>query len=557
MPISLYPFSPSCRFSCLFSSSSYFSSPQLVHPFFVKRGLKSDISLCTDLILSYFVNGEISISLSLFKLLFKTNMALVNSTVKNLSISGSSEKILLIYRLLWISGLRPDNFTFPYTLKACADLAIFDGRSIHTQILKSGFSLNVYVANSIIDMYSKFGSFQPARQVFDEMADRNLVSWNLIISCYRLNGFPNTAVELCCSMRYESVVLDKVSMKIILPACGQLRALRLGKSMHAHMITSGLSSDVALTTAVMDMYGKCGSLNTAERLFDEISCKDVVSWNALISGYSQIGKPKMVIELFQKMRVAGTSPSIVTVLLVLQACADLGILQFGDKIHGYVIKLSLSLDVSVQTLLVEMYSKCGKLCSASCVFNGISEGTVNSWSAIIYGLGMHGYGKASLMGFFGMLKRGIDPDDVCFLIILSTCSHTGLVSEGCNVFNYMVKHFAIQPKMEHYASMVDLLGRAGFIDEAFKFIRLMPTEPGISVWGALLGACKIYGDFEIGGVFEECLVESGCKTAGYYKLLLSIYASKGRWDDVARIRGLMEKREVERTSGYSLIEISS
>lgn len=453
--------------------------------------------------------------------------------------------------------MRPDNFTFPYTLKASADVAISEGRSIHTQILKCGLSLNVYVGNSLIDFYSNLYYFQSARRLFDEMTDRNLVSWNLIISCYRLNGFPNTAVEICSSIRFERMVLDKVTMKIILPVCGQLSALRIGKSVHAHMITSGLSSDVVLTTAVMDMYVKCGSLNAGERLFEEISCKDVVSWNAIISGYSQIGKPEMVIELFRKMRVAGVSPSIVTVLIVLQACADLGILQLGETIHGFVVRLKLSLDVSVETLLIEMYSKCGNLCSASWVFNGISKATLNAWSAMIYGLGMHGYGKASLIGFFGMLKKGFDPDDVCFLLILSTCSHNGLVNEGCSVFGYMVRHFAIQPKMEHYASMVDLLGRAGFIDEAIKFICGMPIEPDISIWGALLGACKIHGYFEIGGLFGKQFVEPGSKTAGYYKLLLSIYAGKGSWDDVARIRGLLEEREVKRTSGYSLIEINS
>ncbi|XP_077226250.1 pentatricopeptide repeat-containing protein DOT4, chloroplastic-like [Tasmannia lanceolata] len=552
------PFSRLCQYSHV-SSSFESQNPQFLHVFLIKQGLKFDTSLGTDLILTYFVNGEITIAQSLFKVFFENNIQLLNYRIKHLSVSGFYEKTLYLYSLLRVSNTKPDNFTFPYVLKACANLPdIYEGGSIHTDILKCGFELNIFVANSLVDMYSRMGYLLSARRVFDEMPKRNLVSWNSMISGYGLNGYPVIALELCSLMREEKGTrLDEVSMKIVLPICGQLGEIEVGKSVHAYMVKLGLSLDLVLRTAVMDMYAKCGDLDETERLFEHITFKDVVTWNAMITGYSNARKPGMVLKLFHKMRIENLAPSVVTVLITLQACSDLAVLHVGETIHGYIIRLGISSDVSVGSLLIDMYSKCGKLNSAYLVFRGISRGTVNSWSAMIYGLGMHGCGEAALMGFFEMLKRGIHPDEVCFLVILSSCSHNGLVNEGRKIFDHMMRQFRVKPKMEHYASIVDLLGRAGFIDEAFGFICQMPIEPDISVLGAFLGACRIHGKFEVGKVLGDQLVESCPKTAGYYKLLLSIYGSDGNWDEVFKIRRLMGERCVKMNSGFSLIEMNS
>ncbi|KAJ4952865.1 hypothetical protein NE237_029697 [Protea cynaroides] len=526
--------------------------PWSSHAFVLKNGLESDYSVAIDLLLAYFVNGQLSIAQSIFSVLFKANVYSLNSSLRELASSGFFEQILNLYWVLRLSNGKADNFTFPYVLKACATLVAFEeGILIHSQILKYGFSENIFVANSLIDMYSKLACLQSAREVFDEMPKRNLVSWNCIISGNGLNGFPDTALELCSSLKVKGLKLDKVGLKIVLPACGQLGALRLGKSVHAHVVVSGLSSDTILATAIVDMYAKCGSLVVAERLFNEIPCKDVITWNAMISGFSQRGELEMVLKFFHKIQVEGLAPTVVTVLIALQACADSASLNTGEIIHGYITRMGLVSDNSVEALLINMYSKCGKLNLAHQVFRWISKEDVNSWSAIIHGLGMHGYGEKTLMGFFQMLKKGINPDGLCFLIVLSACSHSGMVKEGCMLFDYMVTHFRIQPKPEHYAAMVDLMGRAGLVNEAFKFITSMPMKPDISIWGAFLGACRIHDDVKMAKLSMEQMIKADTRTAGYYNLILNIYASRGIWEEVFKIRSLMEQSGVYKVSGHS------
>ncbi|XP_043704874.1 pentatricopeptide repeat-containing protein DOT4, chloroplastic-like [Telopea speciosissima] len=538
------------------SSSIPFSldlqSPRASHAVVLKNGLQSDYSIAIDLLLAYFFNGQLSIANSIFSVLFEASIYSLNSCLRELCRDGFFEKILNLYWVLRLSNGKADNFTFPYVLKACVTLAAFEeGILIHSQILKCGFSENIFVANSLIDMYSKFGCLQSAREIFDEMPERNLVSWNCIITGYGLNGFPDTALELCTSLKVEGLKLDKVGLKIVLPACSQLGALRLGKCVHAHVIVSGLSSDTILATAIMDMYAKCGSLGIAERLFNEIPCKDVITWNAMISGYSQVGELEMVLKFFHKMQVEGVGLTVVTVLVTLQACADFTSLTTGEIIHGYIARIGLVSDSSVEALLINMYSKCGKLNLAYQVFRWISREDLNSWSAIIHGLGMHGYGEATLMGFFKMLKKGINPDGLCFIIVLSACSHTGMVKEGCILFDYMVTQFQIQPKPEHYVAMVDLMGRAGFVNEAFKFIASMPLKPDISIWGAFLGACRIHGDFKMAKLSMDQVLMTDTRTAGYYNLILSIYASRGHWEEVLKIRSLIKHSGVHKVSGHS------
>ncbi|XP_038979330.1 pentatricopeptide repeat-containing protein At4g02750-like, partial [Phoenix dactylifera] len=298
------------------------------------------------------------------------------------------------------------------------------------------------------------------------MPQRNLVSWNLMISGYGTNGYPEAAMEL------------------------------------------------SILTAVLDMYAKCGELDTAEQIFDEISNKDVLQAQHSYHAAFTSSRHSLIIS------------------------------SYGEDYPWLYYKAWFRSDVSVKGLLIDMYSKCGELSSACCVFSEISEGNIFSWSCMINGLGMHGYGKEALMAFFGMLKRGIVPDDICFLV-LASCSHCGLITQGRKMFYYMVTQFGVQLKMEHYASMVDLIGRAGCIDEAFKFIREMPMEADCSVVGALLGACRIHGHLEMGKVFEECLEGSGWTAAGFYKLLLSIYAGDDRWDEVMKIRSVMEEKKVK------------
>ncbi|KAL4191578.1 hypothetical protein AMTRI_Chr07g81300 [Amborella trichopoda] len=497
------------------------------------------------------------INRSLTSLVSENNVRSLNSAIREFSVSGLSEKVLDIYVTLRLSGFKPDNFTFPFVLKACGHLnTLKDGQAVHTHILKVGFETDVYVANSLIDMYAKCECLEEAENVFDKMPERNLTSYYSLVSGYKRNGFVYEALELCDFMRILGLKHDRVGLKIIFPLCALSQCLKLGESIHAYAIASNLSSDLGVKTAILDMYAKCGMLEAAREIFDGILVKDVVVWNAMMSGYLGTKKPEKVLQLLREMCLERVPLSLVTVLLVLQACADLAALNQGKFTHGHIIKLGLESNAKVEGLLIDMYSKCGSLNSASKVFNSISGGNVNSWSAMISGLGMHGYGRASLMVFFGMMKRNIEPDWVTFLCILASSSHCGLVKEGEKFFDYMSRGFGIEPRMEHYTCMVDLLGRAGHIEEALRFIQGMPIEADASVWGAFLGGCKIHGKTDEGQSLEREIVNLGPRTGDCYVLLSSFNAEKGNWDGVMKTRGLMRERTVKKTPGCSLIQVN-
>ncbi|XP_065007423.1 pentatricopeptide repeat-containing protein At1g08070, chloroplastic-like [Musa acuminata AAA Group] len=476
--------------------------------------------------------------------------------IKDLTDGGFFEQALHAYRCLRLSDVKPDRFTFTYVLKSCVGIsAIDEAMSIHSHIFKCGFVCNLLITNSLIEVYSNFGALSSARQLFDDMPQRNLASWNLMISGYGKNGHYKVALEQCSYMKHEGLVLDKVGVKIVLPIIGHVKAFSLGKCIHAHVINTGLSKDTAVVTALLDMYSRCGEFRASSHLFDEISHKDVICWNAMITGYSQLGKPLLVLELFKRMLFEGFGPSIPTIFLLLHACTVLSVIQVGKCMHGYITKLGFSSDVSVSGLLIDMYSKCGELGSASRVFSELSRGNVHSWTSMIHGLGMHGYGRVALMAFFKMVKMGIVPDGICFLVLLASFSHCGMMEEGHKIFYYMVSQYGVQPSMEHYASIVDLFGRAGYINEAVGFLSQMPIEPDSTVMGALLSACRIHDHKETQEVFER-FFEPKWSAAGLYKVLLGIHACRGRWDEVIKIRRLMKERGLKGTSGCSLIELN-
>ncbi|XP_020682085.1 pentatricopeptide repeat-containing protein DOT4, chloroplastic [Dendrobium catenatum] len=481
-----------------------------------------------------------------------------DSTAKQLVKDGFFHDALNVYHFLRASNADRTYLPFVYFLKACGELsAIHEGQAIHSLITKAGLDQNLTFQNSLIEMYSNFAHVTAARQVFDAMPQRNIVSWNLMMLGYGVCDQPISALEFCTSMKNNGVALDSVGFKIVLPICGQANALEIGESVHGHLVVSGASNNTVLATAIMDMYAKCGELVAAEKAFMEIEFKDVVSWNAMIGGYAQARKYKLLLELLYQMHLQGFKPSVPTILLSVQACTHLPALQLGKSIHGQITRNGLSVDISIKGLLIGMYSKCGELLSSYNVFSEIIKVNVCSWSCMINGLGIHGYIKESLMLFFAMIKHGGKPDDICFLILLSSCSHWGLINEGLKVFYYMISMFGIEPRMEHWASLVDLIGRAGCINEAFRFMNEMPLEPNSSLIGAFLGSCRIHREEKMWKELGDCLIERGCVVPGFYKLLVGIRAGEEQWNEVNRVRNVIKKRRLWGNSGTSLVDISS
>eukprot|EP01018_Ginkgo_biloba_P030463 Gb_36435 [translate_table: standard] len=528
-----------------------------------------------------------------FDKILKSNVVSWNTMIRVYVTHGFHDEALTLYYQMQRSGVRPDRFTFPFVLKACAGLAVFQqGRDIHEYIVKHGFDSDAFVGSALIDMYGKFGNVEHARHVFDKMSQRDVVAWTSMIGGYAQNGHANEALELFRQMQLTRVKPNVVTIVSVLPACAYLVAVVQGKEIHDYTIKNGLELNVFVGSSLIYMYAKCSSVDLARRVFDKMSERNVVSWNSMISGYAQVGncddamklfqemqaesiKPNLVtwntviagyvqnghaneaLELFHQMKQAGVKPDSVTITCVLSACAHLAALQQGKEIHDFIIRNGFESDIFVESALLDMYSKCGSLEIARHVFDKMPERDIVSWNAMIVGYGMHGHGDKALILFEQMQETGMKPDQITFISVLCACNHAGLVDEGSQYFDKMTCDYCIIPRMEHYACMVDLLGRAGRLAEAKDFIINMPVEPGAEVWGALLGACRVHHNLDLGECVAEHLFNLEPDNTGYYVLLSNMYADVGRWDGVAKVRAKMKSRGLKKKPGCSWIEVNN
>eukprot|EP01018_Ginkgo_biloba_P031204 Gb_39249 [translate_table: standard] len=529
-----------------------------IHDYIIRNGFESEVFVANSLVAMYAKCGSIDISRHLFDRMPNKNLVSWNAMIAGYAQNGYANEVMMLFQQLQLVDVTFDTVTMVGVISACAySAAQVQGQCVHGYIIRSGFESDVLVGTAIIDMYAKHGSIEFGHQLFNKMSKKDVISWNTMVAGYSQNGYAREALTLFYQMQQQNIMPDSVTLAIALQSCAHLGAVEEGKWIHHHIVRSGFMSDVFVGTALIDMYGKCGSIEIARRLFDKMSKRNVVSWNAMIAGYAQNGNAIEALSLFHQMQLTDMTPDSVTMVSILQACAHLGALQEGKCIHDHIIQSGFESDVFVGTALVDMYAKCGSIEIAQQLFNGMSERNVASWNAMIAGLGMHGHGEDALSVFSQMQQTGMIPNHITFICVLSACSHAGLVDEGWQYFDCMSRDYCITCKMEHYACMVDLLGRAGHLDEAQDFIKNMPLEPDASVWGALLGACRIHCNIELGTHVAEHIFYLEPENTGYYVLLSNIYAAAGRWDDAAKVRTVIQDRGLKKTPGCSFIEVNN
>jgi pentatricopeptide repeat protein len=379
------------------------------------------------------------------------------------------------------------------------------------------------------------------------MPERNVVSWNAMIAGFGQNGLVDEALKLFKEMPERSVA----SWNAMIAGCSQnglvTEALKLFQNMPQRNVLSW--------TAMISGFAQSGLVDEALKVFKEMPQRNVVSWNAITAGFAQNGHSEEALNVFQQMQLAGVEPNSKTFASILPAYANLGALEQGTEIHEKIIRSGLQNDVIVVNALIDMYAKCGSVCKARELFDNMHQQDVVSWTAMIGGYAMHGCSKEALKLFEQMTCSGMSPNHVTLVCVLSACSHTGLVNEGYQYFNCM-SEYHIKPTMDHYSCMVDLLGRAGLLDEAHNFIIKMPIKPDAAVWSSLLGACRIHNNIELGEWVAERLLELDSEDAAPYLLLSNIYAAEGRWDDIGKIRKMMKDRDIKKTPGCSWIEVN-
>lgn len=404
-------------------------------------------------------------------------------------------------------------------------------------------------------LYAVCGFINYARKVFDESPQRDLVSWTTLIQGYVKMGYAREGVEAFFDMCDAKMRPDEMTLVIVLSACSKLGDLSLGRKISRYIDDNGVNPDVFIGNALVNMYLECGDDELARGVFDGMPVRNVVSWNSMISGLAHQGKYKEALDVFQEMQRTGLEPDDVTLVGVLNSCANLGVLELGKWVHAYVDRNQTEADGYIGNALVDMYAKCGSIDRAFRVFQGMKRRDVYSYTAMIVGLAMHGEVDVALDIFTEMTRMGIQPDEVTFVGVLAACSHGGLVAEGQKYFRDMSTVYKLRPQTEHYGCMVDLLGRAGLIGEAVEFVNNMPIEPDAFVWGALLGACRIHGKVELAEAVMEKLLKVEPERDGAYVLMSNIYSSANKWRDAVQLRRTMKEKKMKKTPGCSSIEV--
>ncbi|CAN0879489.1 Putative pentatricopeptide repeat-containing protein At3g11460, mitochondrial [Linum grandiflorum] len=480
-----------------------------------------------------------------------------NSQLRELANKSHFSEALHLYLRMLRSGATPNAFTFPFVLKSSAVLSLpFTGEQLHSQATRTGCLAEPFLQTALISMYSKCGLPDVARKVFDEnpQSRKLTVCYNALIAGYALNTRVKDTVLLFSEMRELEVPINGVTMLGLVPVCGVPGNLGLGVSVHCCCIKSGLNLDLSVGNGLLSMYLRCGEINSGRKLFDEMPSKGLITWNAMINGYAQNGLANDVLELYREMDSTGIHPDPVTLVGVLSSCAHLGAQTIGMEVERRMLACGFISNPFLNNALINMYARCGNLVKARRIFDSLQIKSLVSWTAIIGGYGMHGEGEIAVELFDNMIQTGIRPDRAAFVNVLSACSHAGLTDKGLSYFETMEEKYRLQPGPEHYSCVVDLLGRAGRLDEAHKLIKSMKVKPDGAVWGALLGACKIHKNVKLAEFAFERVIEFEPTNIGYYVLLSNIYTDAGDSEGVSRIRLMMRERNLRKDPGCSYVE---
>lgn len=426
--------------------------------------------------------------------------------------------VISSYKNMLVFNSRPNKFTYPTLLKACAITgSVEEGVQFHAHVVKHGLSGDGHIKSAGIQMYSSFGLVREGRKILDDE-----------------NGECDV---ICCNAMIDGYL-----------KCGQVEA--------AHELFESMpEKNVGSWNAMISGLARCGMIETARKLFDDMTERDEISWSAIIDGYIKEGCFKEALEVFNEMQREKVRPRKYILSSVLTACANLGALDLGRWIHSYVERNSVQMEAVLGTALVDMYVKCGRLDMAWEVFENMPVKEVSSWNAMIGGLAIHGQAEEAIELLNKMNREKLKPNGITFVGVLNACAHAGLVDKGLALLNSMKNSYGIEPEMEHFGCVVDLLGRAGRLEEAEKFIDSMPVQPNAAVWGALLNACRIHGKVELGEKVGWILLDMEPQNSGRYALLSNIFAKAERWDDVARVRKLMKERGVKTIPGSSMMEL--
>ncbi|CAJ2648068.1 unnamed protein product [Trifolium pratense] len=526
-----------------------------VHGYVIREGMIGDGSLSNSLIVMYSQCGYLCRAKRLFEYLDNRSTSCWTSMISSYNQNECFEEAMEVFIKMQDSEVDPNEVTMISVLNSCARLGrLKEGKSVHCFVLRKAMnSADLDLGPALIDFYAACWTISSCEKLVNSIGNKNVVSWNTLISFYAREGLNKEAMMLFAKMVAKGLMPDSFSLASSISASASAGSIQFGQQIHGHAMKRGFV-DEFVQNSLMDMYSKCGFLDLAYTIFNKIGKKSIVTWNCMICGFSQNGLSLEALNLFDEMYENRLEFNEVTFLSAIQACSNLGYLDKGKWIHHKIIVTGNQNDLYIDTALVDMYAKCGDLQTARRVFDSMLEKSVVSWSTMIAAHGIHGQINAAISLFNKMVRSNIKPNEITFMNILSACRHVGSVEVGKLYFNSM-RDYGILPNTEHFASIVDLLSRAGDINGAYEIIKSIRPPVDASIWGALLNGCRIHRRMDIIENIGEELRQINTNDTGYYTLLSNIYAEGGKWYESRKVRSKMEGMGLKKVPGYSTIEI--
>ncbi|CAI8588002.1 unnamed protein product [Vicia faba] len=526
-----------------------------VHGYVIREGMIGDGSLSNSLVVMYSQCGYLCKAKGLFESLVDRSTSCWTSMISSYNQNECFEEAIGVFIKMQDSEVEPNEVTVISVLSSCARLGwLKEGKSVHCFVLRNAMdAADLDLGPALIDFYAACWKISSCEKLLHLIGNSNVVSWNTLISFYAREGLNDKAMVLFAHMVAKGLMPDSYSLASSISASASAGSIQFGQQIHGHVTKRGFF-DEFVQNSLMDMYSKCGFVDLAYTIFNKIRKKSIVTWNCMICGFSQNGVSLEALNLFDEMYENCLEINEVSFLSAIQACSSLGYLDKGKWIHHKIIVTGNQNDVYINTSLVDMYAKCGDLQTARRVFDSILEKSVVSWSTMIAAHGIHGQINVAISLFTKMVSSHIKPNEVTFMNILSACRHAGSVEEGKLYFNSM-RDYGIVPNQEHFASIVDLLSRAGDINGAYEIIKSIRMPVDASIWGALLNGCRIHRRMDVIENIGEELGRISTDDTGYYTLLSNIYAEGGKWYESRKVRSKMEGMGLKKVPGYSTIEI--
>ncbi|XP_011622699.2 pentatricopeptide repeat-containing protein At2g04860 [Amborella trichopoda] len=532
-----------------------------VHGYGIKAGMDSDSSVMNSVMAMYAKCGDIDDTMFVFDTMPHRSVVSWNTIIAAYCQCGESSHLFKIFRLfnqMHVNDMKPNSVTIISMLRAITHSDFMShGLAIHAYAIKSGLMDNTHVCTSLVCMYAKRGNLECAISLYDSISEKNLVCLTALLACYVEKGYFELAMKHFFHMQQIDIKPDGITLISFLQPISSPNHLDFGLILHGFGIKSGFTSDIKVMNAILSMYSRCKNPEAAFSFFNEMPLKSPISWNTMIASYVQTGRPEKALSFFHQMKLAGHQPDSITMVELLSGCGDLGLLHFGKNLHNQILRSSFNIDKYLATALIDMYSKCGSIKSALTVFlNEKNRRSPAIWNAMIMACNSHGLENKALQLYKEMQSHGVKPDNITFVGVLSSFCHVDLVDDGLHALRFMTEDCGLTPGVQHYACIVDLLGRAGRLDEAVKFVKKMKEKPDSVVWGTLLGAACIHHNIKLGECVAKQLFLSDYRNNGFYVLMSNLYAAEGRWDDVANIRKVMrDVVGVDGSHGYSLLEV--